>query len=293
MFSQYFGQYLLSKGFLTVQQLTEAADLQRSVKVKLGVLAINNGIMKAEQVEEIHYLQRVQDRKFGEIAVEKKYITGVQLDELLDSQRRRQISLSQSIVDKNFLTLAQLEKALQSYKRDNMFTDSQLAALQSTDIDTIVRMMVDFSEYGEDGMVYYDYVALLLRNMLRFLGEDAVISARASLPESVPGWIVSQQIIGGGTVFSALVMTDDVLMETARRFSEEPLLKIDDLTKDSVSEFLNVHNGIFIVNMSDKGTELDLTPQKTQRDAKLEQKKGCVIPFRLSYGEIQLILAWN
>ncbi|HWR39348.1 MAG TPA: hypothetical protein VN611_07590 [Patescibacteria group bacterium] len=293
MFGQYFGQYLLNKGILTAQQLFEAADLQRSVRVKLGVLAINNGIMHANQVEEVHYLQRIQDRKFGEIALEKNYITDTQLDELLDSQRRRQISLSQAIVDKGFLSLTQLEEALDRYKRDNKFSDSQLAALQSTDTDSIVRIMLDLTEYGDDGLVYYDYIALMVRNMLRFLGEDATLSAKRSLPKKIPDWLVSQLIIGNNTVFTAISMNDEVLMETARRFSEEPLTAIDELTRDSVAEFLNLHNGIFIVNMSDKGTELDMTPQKTEHNVPLESGRGCVIPFQLSYGEIQLILSWK
>ena len=68
---------------------------------------------------------------------------------------------------------------------------------------------------------------------------------------------------------------------------------IDTLAKDSIAEFLNVNNGIFIVNMSDRGIELDLTPQTVQHSPNLRLLNGCRIPLTLSIGKIDLLLAWN
>ena len=41
MFSQYFGSYLLNKGYLTPKQLQRALELQDAVHLKLGILALN------------------------------------------------------------------------------------------------------------------------------------------------------------------------------------------------------------------------------------------------------------
>ena len=62
MLNQYFGYYLLNKGILTNLQLREILEAEQTVKVKLGVIAVNAGAMTAEQVEEIHNLQRTRDQ---------------------------------------------------------------------------------------------------------------------------------------------------------------------------------------------------------------------------------------
>ncbi|HWR39725.1 MAG TPA: hypothetical protein VN611_09495 [Patescibacteria group bacterium] len=293
MFSQYFGQYLLNKKILTPLQLEEVLRTEHSVRVKLGVLAINNGQMTAVQVEEIHEAQRCMDRKFGEIAIEKGYLTQSQLDQLLESQKRRQISLSQTIVDHGLLSLAQLENALANYKKDSQLTNEQLAALQSADIDSIIPIFADFSEYGPAASFHSAYLSLLVRNMVRLLNEEVVLSHKQPLPNKIPHWLISQNIIGSGTLFTGLAMDNDVLLEIARRFSEEEIPQLDDFAQDSVAEFLNVNNGIFIVNMSDQGTELDLTPLTVQEGTTLTPKSGCCIPLTLSFGKVDLLLAWS
>ena len=79
MFSQYFGNYLLNRGIIKPEQLTDALEYQRSVHLKLGVIAVNAGYMTPAQVEEIHNMQKKVDKRFGELAIEKGYITGQQL----------------------------------------------------------------------------------------------------------------------------------------------------------------------------------------------------------------------
>ena len=58
MYSQYFGNYLLNKGLISPEQLTDALEYQRSVRLKLGVIAVNAGYMTPSQVEEIHICKR-------------------------------------------------------------------------------------------------------------------------------------------------------------------------------------------------------------------------------------------
>ncbi|BBB92362.1 MAG TPA: hypothetical protein PKA28_16255 [Methylomusa anaerophila] len=295
MFSQYFGQYLFNKEILTVDQLYDAFEYERSVRVKLGVLAINSGLMTANQVEEVHQLQQVMDRKFGEIAIAKGYLTSQQVDQLLDAQNNRHLSLSQAIVDKGFLSLSQLENTLESYKQANQFTSNQFKSLQNRDIDAIVRIFLDFSEEKTVADLYYDYTALFLRNIIRFLDDEPILTRSIpfsqDLPQMVGNWFVTQSISGNVNLFTGLLLEDLSLLELARRFSQEDLAVIDELTKDSAAEFLNVHNGVFSVNMSDRGTELDLTPQSISDTIEIPVKNGHRIPINLSFGQIQLIIA--
>ena len=69
MFSQLFGEYLVSEEVLTPEQLREVLDEQATAKVRLGTIAIANGYMTQNETEEVNHLQTQYDRRFGDIAV--------------------------------------------------------------------------------------------------------------------------------------------------------------------------------------------------------------------------------
>lgn len=56
MFNQYFGNYLLERNIISPEELRQALEEQKSVKVRLGVMAIETGYMNAAQVERVHKL---------------------------------------------------------------------------------------------------------------------------------------------------------------------------------------------------------------------------------------------
>ena len=51
MYSQYFGNYLLKKGTIKPGQLADALEYQRSVHLKLGVIAVNAGYMTRRRLK--------------------------------------------------------------------------------------------------------------------------------------------------------------------------------------------------------------------------------------------------
>lgn len=290
MFSQYFGQYLLNKQLLTAEQLTDAMALERLVRVKLGVLAINAGMMTAQQVEEVHELQRTKDKRFGELAIEKGYLTFSQLEDLLQIQGSRHLSLSQAIIDRGYMDLAQLEIVLERYKEESSLSSEQLQAIQTVNFDEASRAFLDFSAAGGMGEVYHDYVSLILRNIVRFLGDEPMLFPNVSLVEKGDGWVFTQSITGEMDLFTGFIMNDAVLLAVARCYSQEDLTEVDELARDSVAEFLNLANGIFCINASDKGLNLNLEPQKLVRDGDFKQIKGYKVPIQMSAGKFDLII---
>jgi len=78
-------------------------------------------------------------------------------------------------------------------------------------------------------------------------------------------WIVEQRLRGELEMDCYLAANTDVFVRLASRYAQESLRVPDELAQASVGEFLNLHNGIFLVNMSDRGIELDMTPQAVWR----------------------------
>ena len=296
MFSQYFGQYLLNQGILTPQQLSEALTQERMTRVKIGILAINAGYLTAPQVRRIHELQQARDKKFGEIAVAEGLLTVAQVEELLEKQNRRYLNLCQTLVDKEFMSLDKLEVVMRKYKEDSQLSEKQLDALQRADYEEIVRLFFDFADSGPYEQVFYDYVALFLRNIVRLLDEHPLANHASSGLNICPmgEWVASQNFAGYLGFRTGVVMDERMLLELARRFSGEELEKIDELALDSIAEFLNVTNGIFAVNMSDLGLELDLLPQRVgANDAEPVAGKCYCVPIDLSFGSVTLMICPN
>lgn len=290
MFSQYFGNYLLNQRLLSTAQLRKALDYSNSTQVKIGILAMHAGYLSAEQVEEIQNIQRTIDMRFGEVAVLKGYLTGNQVAHLLETQARGHLLLSQAINDLNYMSLAELQSALHGYKDESGLTARQFSALRTGDTDAIVRVFLDFSATGRED-AYYDYVSLMIRNMLRFLGELAFVEAPIH-PQSLQLPVfVAQSLSGGMELYTGISMIEDVFFNTAVRFSQMPLQPGTTLADDAVREFLNLHNGLFLVNMSNQGTELNMMPAAVIRNQRVDLSQAYVIPFHLGLETLNIIIS--
>lgn len=282
MFSQLFGQYLWKKGLLSAEHLKEVLDLEKSTHVKIGVLAINSGFLTADQVQEIHSLQSLQDKRFGEIAIEKGYITQIQLEELLGQQKKGHLLLSQAILDKGYLTLESLEKALKDYKEESGITQEEI---EENDPAKIVRKILAFPDSANKEL-YYDYYSLLVRNMVRFL--DTQPTFEVDSPSGTNTWYAFQKISGPLEITTALSMDAQTLTKIAAKFSGEEIEDCNELAQASVAEFLNLHNGIFIVNMSNNGVELSLQPQVITQNPPEGLNNANVMSLDLPLGKIKI-----
>lgn len=289
MFSQYFGHYLLNRELITREQLMDALTFQKTVHVKLGVMAINEGYMTSLQVEEVHEKQKQVDKRFGEIAVELGYLTEEQVDKLISNQKQGHLFLAQALVDREYLTIEQFSAALKDYKKENSLSDDQFEAIRSGDIETLVGSIIDFKDLnGKDN--YEKYLALFAKNMIRFIDDQVYIEITSLTEEPSENWLVYQGIVGEAPLFTAISANEKVFLHMASVYAEEELTEVDELAKDAVSEFLNLHNGIYLVNMSNWGTELTMTPQAVMKNATVSGDVF-LVSVNTSQGPFQLLLS--
>lgn len=282
MFNQLFGQYLLKKGVLSSEQLKESFGLEQSTHVKIGVLAINSGYLTATQIEEIHELQKKQDKRFGEIAIAKGYLGHDQLKELLSQQKKGHLLLSQVILDKGYMNLEQIEKYLNLYKEESGLTEKEI---EENEPSRIIRKLLSLPESSNQGL-YYDYYILLVKNMIRFLDSQPALEVASRGINNA--WYVSQKINGPVELTTALSMDEQTLTRIGSKFSGEDTENSQELAQASVAEFLNLHNGIFIVNMSNNGVELSLEPQEVTQEPPAGLEKANVMALDLPLGTVRI-----
>ena len=292
MYSQFFGNYLLNNNLVTPQQLSEAMEIKSQTRLKLGVLAINAGFMNAKQVDAVHDEQQRVDKRFGDLAVDLGYMTSEQVNKLLASQKTGFLLLGQALVDKGYLTNSQFSNALSDYKLKYKIK-SDLNFNETS--DTMISIVSEFYHFGNANCTkaVTEYISLLLKNIIRFIGDDFTPLEATLINNFKCRTVTSQQINGKFSAFTAIEAEDSIFAEFASRFAKETITQADDYAAAVVGEFINLNNGLFTVNMSNNyDIELELQPQNTDHDTVLDLKASAFcIPLVFTFGTVNFIIS--
>lgn len=290
MFSAFFGNYLLNIGLVKPKQLSQILEKQSKTRLKLGMLAINSGYLNAEKVNELHELQASKDMRFGDLAISKGYLTSEQLDELLKQQKLEHLILAQTLIDDDIMTMDVFESAIATYKEAHQLSDEQFEALKENNVEMIVHAFIAF-EGAESSKIYSDYVALFLKNIIRFIDSNIRIDRVEKVDALTYDHLVRQSILGDPNLFTAIGANEKAFIALASKYAEEDFDAIDDYPIDAVGEFLNLHNGLFTVNMSNTGVELKLDIQSYIESPTLNPSNQLyMVPIYTSIGTINLII---
>jgi hypothetical protein len=269
MFAQYFGQFLLNRAFVTASELDRAMSAQKETRVKLGVLAINKGYMSPDQVEEVHQTQTRMDKRFGEIAVDLGYLKEELVTELLSSQQSAHLTLGQALIDQGTLDFEAFAGALNLYKKDYSLSDDQFESIINGSIETLLEAVL-----SKEGLTLRptlsDYISLFAKNIIRFIDSSIRLEVVSSEAISTYEWTAQQPLTNSDRSFSRLTAiggTEDSFLKLASIYAQETIDEPGEMMEASVGEFLNLHNGIFLVNLSNQSIELEMEPQTVIRGA--------------------------
>ncbi len=292
MFTQFFGNYLLNKQLVSPEHLCEAMQQLSTTRLKLGVLAINAGLLTAEQVDIVHDEQQRVDKRIGDIMVDMGFADSEQIEELFKTQPKGHLLLGQALVDNGYMTTAQFERALNSYKAENSLSDTDLSNSNEEAIRKMIKRFYNFND-TDSSRYMTSYLTLLFKNIIRFIGDDFTpLEPDMSAIKSVIENCVIQRIKGGLSAITLISADNNAEIEFASRFAKEQLSDNDEYTQACISEFLNLHNGLFAVNLSnDEGIELLLEPQEIYNNIKFEELINPVtIPVSFSMGLINFVI---
>ncbi len=255
MFGVYFGKYLQDVGVLSAEQYKEIIESSRSARVKMGLIAVNEGFMTPEQADEVNLIQTQQDARFGDIAVSKGYLTDEQVSMLLRKQGDSYLLFVQALVERNLLTLEDIQKHLNHYKKSERYTSLDLDAIKSSDIDKIIQIFLRDTCVPA---VVKDYVALLARNIVRFIDNKVRFEKIEKINTYTSKYIASQCFTGDYELFIGLCGNGNkVFGET---YGKEEFENLDEDCLDAVCEFINVNNGLFASKLSQEDVTIDMLP---------------------------------
>ena len=291
MYAQFFGSFLLSKDSVTPEQLTAAISQASETRLKLGTLALHKYYMTAEQVDEVCFLQTREDKRFGEIAIEKGYLREEQVDELLAVQSPDYLILGQTLIDMGVLSNSDLELLISEYEIFNEIDDMSLENQSKT--DRLIRNFFTFSgkELTEHALMY---INLVFNNLVRFIGSDFTpLNPISCSEEHDINYCVRQEVHGEVDCYSRIDMDEATAISFASRYAKMEFSELDEYVKASIDDFLNLHNGLFLVNMSNAfSMELSLTPPVSEEGNTISLPDGSfIIPVIYPFGTVHIIVS--
>lgn len=285
MLTQFFGNYLLQKKIITSTELIDGLKYKNTLTKKIGALAVSAGYMTPEEVEDVHTMQTSIDKRFAEIAVHMGYLTIPQAEELIETQKFGYILLGNALVELGYVSLNEIHKIIKDYESTYQLSYSNL--LKSNE-DKIYDMIQEFYHFPESESYNYtkEYVALLIKNLIRFIGNDyTLLDPKEISGNSDPLFASIQSIQGVYNSSTAILATEETFVAFASRYVSEEFDENDDFVQASVSDFLNLHNGLFTVNLSNNyNVELSLTPPEVISLNLPNSESSYIIPIKYPFG---------
>lgn len=291
MYNQFFGNYLFSKGYVTKEQLIPALIRQEQERVRVGILALYSGYMSANEVEYITELQGERGKKFSELAIENGYLTQDQVLELLDAQCPSFVTLGQILIDNGVLGYEEFSNILADYRSQNEFLELELNADNKDEIQCLID---DFSLLSESTFSSFgkSYLELLFNNFIRFIGDDFTALPPNACTEFPTECCVKQPINGSYEVNTFLSMDEATALAFAGRYVGEVYEAYDEFVRASLEDFLNLHNGLFIVNASnDNSNELTIGIIESDNDALISfDNRAYHFPIFYPFGIVHFVI---
>lgn len=148
------------------------------------------------------------------------------------------------------------------------------------------------SKLEAEAPLYADYAELFVRSVSRFMDTTVTINTEEPfMPPDGHTHIVSQAILGDISLVTGIFAADSVFLELARRYSCEQLSEVDGLACDSVTEFINVLNGLFAVDLAKRDMEVDLDIPKITADEEPLGNKQLIVRIETNFGYFYMVMA--
>ena len=287
MLDRLIGASLAQQGMITKSQLMQVYRKQESDRAKLGVIAVAERMMTIAQAEQVNMLQSTMDKRFGDIAVEKGYLTDIQVQRLLGLQANTYLTFLQAIVDMGILTMEQLEKVEADYQRVNGFTETDMAALKTGEVDKAVSIFLDNAD-----PVYNRMFAMGLKSMYRLV-DSHIYVGRAYTARVINDEVLGyQKFHGDQQAVVAISGKYEDVRKMAIAYTKEEFIETREDALDAVCELINCINGLYASEQSRNDSRIELEPPNFSVNfAQTTSDEMIVMPVYIAGGEIKYIIA--
>ncbi|MBE6100472.1 MAG: hypothetical protein E7197_10545 [Anaerovibrio sp.] len=251
MGNRYFSQYLLNAGVLDAGNISDVMPKSAHAVPQLHILAMQQHLLSESQVEELSTADDVV-----KTLEEAKMLSDAQIESLKNTVPGRDARVAQTLLDEHIADLKTIERCFREYDNDELHPIK----------DTVKKIVSKYEEMNPVADIYGEYTEMFVGALQRFMNTDAVVLTEATDLDFAGTRIVSQSMGGQLSLAVAVLAKNQMFLEMARRYSGEDLTELDELAEDSLAEFINVLNGLYIVNLSGRDLDMDLDMPRSSQD---------------------------
>lgn len=278
MNSGYFAQYLLNEGFINDDEAGRLLRASTEKKAGISLSALRSGMISPEHLET---LAARDGEEFLHAAAKNGMLSAAQVEELRSSISDDDLNFAQVLLDENRADVRKIKELFDACD-----------ALEASPVRQVVLDKAAKAELFMEADRYADFSELFVRSFKRFMQTPVIVKADEPITESAElSHIVSQRLLGDVTMVTGIHAQDDVFLEMARRFSGEDITEVDELTVDSLCEFLNVINGLFAVDVARQELEIDLDAPRVAENSYADGNLQLVLLIETGFGKFALVLA--
>ena len=251
MGNRYFSQYLLNAGVLDAGNISDVMPKSAHAVPQLHILAMQQHLLSESQVEELSTADDVV-----KTLEEAKMLSDAQIESLKNTVPGRDARVAQTLLDEHIADLKTIERCFREYDNDELHPIK----------DAVKKIVSKYEEMNPVADIYGEYTEMFVGALQRFMNTDAVVLTEATDLDFAGTRIVSQSMGGQLSLAVAVLAKKQMFLEMARRYSGEDLTELDELAEDSLAEFINVLNGLYIVNLSGRDLDMDLDMPRSSQD---------------------------
>ncbi len=251
MGNRYFSQYLLNAGVLDAGNISDVMPKSAHAVPQLHILAMQQHLLSESQVEELSTADDVV-----KTLEEAKMLSDAQIGSLKNTVPGRDARVAQTLLDEHIADLKTIERCFREYDNDELHPIK----------DAVKKIVSKYEEMNPVADIYGEYTEMFVGALQRFMNTDAVVLTEATDLDFAGTRIVSQSMGGQLSLAVAVLAKNQMFLEMARRYSGEDLTELDELAEDSLAEFINVLNGLYIVNLSGRDLDMDLDMPRSSQD---------------------------
>ena len=276
MGNRYFSQYLLNAGVLDAGNISDVMPKSAHAVPQLHILAMQQHLLSESQVEELSTADDVV-----KTLEEAKMLSDAQIESLKNTVPGRDARVAQTLLDEHIADLKTIERCFREYDNDEIHPIK----------DAVKKIVSKYEEMNPVEDIYGEYTEMFVGALQRFMDTDAVVLTEATDLDFAGTRIVSQSMGGQLSVAVAVLAKNQMFLEMARRYSGEDLTELDELAEDSLAEFINVLNGLYIVNLSGRDLDMDLDMPRGGQDVGPTASNMIAMRIVTDFGSFVIYLA--
>ena len=279
MNSLYFAQYLVNEDVLDPQEAKDILKVCEETVPGLAVVALAEGAIPASTLAGLAPFEK---EAFPKLAMAEGVLFASQLEKLQGVHPSEGLRLAQALLDSEKMDFVELGRQM-----------AACGAQEGSPIKEAVRRLASDNEESEVEIeTYAEFTELFMRSFMRFMDTPAIINYCGPDNEGMfASHIVSQRLSGQLSFVSGIYASDKMFVEMAKRYSREEIDDADEMAEDSISEFLNVVNGLFVVDLGKRDLDLDLEAPRIGQNKHPQGSKQLQLCIDTGFGSFTLVMA--